>query len=748
MTERPDPLNDEGVAMGIEQPGADVSALFPPYFPLAKKDVIPPPPETGPAFGLSISDFDIPLLRDATRQNATPVSVDPVQIDPTVKSMTVYLYINNQEVDSKYVTGADLNEKLDLKAPQSNFREGVNKAWLIYSLDSGNTSKSPELTLLYSRKVPGGNTEPLVLHIDFSSQLGDPPRIGPDDLSNGVILEISYDNQKPYDELMMDVNGAVYSFTVQPSEVGKPYIVIFTMEMYIALGKPSALTFLFTVIDQLNNATYRRTWSNTIRAAVDPVDARLHVMGARAAAVQFWANKGASRFITAIDKTTQIPLRARWRYDGDINEVAAAHFDDTHPERLLHVRYGTQSVVIRPANFFGNGFCNLENHNEDHSAFVAVRDNGTIKAWGNSDNGGELPDPNTPPGDVTAVAWSMAAFAALRHDGSVVAWGDPGLGGKVPPLIAGLRDIRHLCTAGQAIAALRANNSVVAWGVGVNGGLIPDNIGQLKNIRHICATATAFAVHLADGSVRTWGDVTRGGSVPAAIGRLTNIAEVINNHDAFAARLTDGSVVAWGNDSTGGLLPENLNHVARIISAGYAFVAHLESGHVKAWGRPDWGGSAPASILALDNIIDVVGAGYAFAALLDDHRVVAWGDSSQGGVVPTEIAMLRNIVQLATTNGAFAALCSDGTVVTWGNRVWGGDSSLVSKRLKKVVAIYSNSEAFVALTEDRSIVTWGLAGSGGYNTTVEYDLLEEVSYLASTTSQNVAGGLSTETATS
>ncbi|MHA3735195.1 RCC1 domain-containing protein [Pseudomonas sp. Eth.TT006] len=724
--------------MSMENGESGALVIYPPRSPNATDPIVPyPNPAPGVHYvGMPQSAFTAPLTRDPTRQNAAVILADPIAGEPYE---TLVLRLNDRDIVRQFVPPQDQNSIVQLHLPQAEVDEGLSVLQLRYQRGSGNFEDSVPLGLQYHRNLPGGNNVPgtgdhPALKIDWAPQSDEPPHFGADEFNNGQVqLTLDYPYKRPYDTLKVELNNVPFYFQVQPGEEHRPYVIVVSLQMYIAAGKPAALNAAYTVTDQLGNTTDKRRWSKKVFATVDPLDAELHVLGARVAAIQYWANKGASRYLSAIDRKTFSSLTARWRYEGDNDDVATAQFDDIHPDRFLHVRYGAQNVTVRPANFFGNGYCNLDNYNEPHSAFAALNDDGTITSWGVQTNGGS---PVSVSG-VKTVAWSLAAFAALKNDGSVVAWGDPRYGGQVPANIAGLRDIKQLFTGGRAIAALRNDNSVVAWGEAANGGTVPAAIGALKNIRAVYGSATAFVAHLTDGSVRAWGDAVRGGVLPASIANLRNIVEVVNNHDAFAARLSDDSVVAWGFPGSGGTVPQRIDNVSRIVSAGYAFAAHLESGHVRTWGKSNWGGTAPAAILALDNIVDIVGAGYAFAAILSDRRVVAWGDPDQGGVVPTKIAALRNIVQLAATNGAYAALCADGSLVTWGNAVWGGDSSQVTKRLKNVVAIYSNSEAFVALTATGNVITCGLRGSGGFDSAAEYELMEEISYLSSMTSQYV-----------
>ena len=54
------------------------------------------------------------------------------------------------------------------------------------------------------------------------------------------------------------------------------------------------------------------------------------------------------------------------------------------------------------------------------NAFAALKHDGTVRAWGNSDYGGS----GVPEGlsDIKTIYSTHGAFAALKHDGTVAAW--------------------------------------------------------------------------------------------------------------------------------------------------------------------------------------------------------------------------------------------------------------------------------------------------------------------------------------
>jgi alpha-tubulin suppressor-like RCC1 family protein len=333
-------------------------------------------------------------------------------------------------------------------------------------------------------------------------------------------------------------------------------------------------------------------------------------------------------------------------------------------------------------------------------AFAALKQDGSVAAWGHSSYGGSgVPSDLS---NVQAIYSTQFAFAALKQDGSVAAWGDSSNGGSGVP--SDLSNVQAIYSTHYAFAALKQDGSVAAWGDSSNGGSgMPSD---LSNVQAIYSTAAAFAALKQDGSVAAWGHSRYGGSgVPSD---LSNVQAIYSTHYAFAALKQDGSVAAWGYSSYGGSgVPSDLSNVQAIYSTARAFAALKQDGSVAAWGDSSYGGSGVPSDLS--NVQAIYSTHYAFAALKQDGSVAAWGDSSNGGSgMPSN---LSNVQAIYSTSRAFAALKQDGSVAAWGYSSYGGSG--VPSDLSNVQAIYSTARAFAALKQDGSVAAWGYSRYGG-----------------------------------
>jgi alpha-tubulin suppressor-like RCC1 family protein len=375
-------------------------------------------------------------------------------------------------------------------------------------------------------------------------------------------------------------------------------------------------------------------------------------------------------------------------------------------------------------------------------AFAALKENGTVQAWGDSGYGGSSVPADLK--DVRSIYSTNFAFAALKEDGTVQAWGSPGSGGSGVP--GDLKDVRAIYSTSNAFAALKVDGTVQAWGHSSRGGSgVPDDLkgvraiystsgafaavkedgtvqawgnsgyggsgvpDGLKGVRAIYSTSNAFSALKEDGTVQAWGDLYNGGSgVPDG---LKDVRAIYSTEHAFAALKVDGTVQAWGNPRNGGVgVPDGLKDVRAIYSTIFAFAAVKEDGTVQAWGNSHYGGSGvPADLKDVRAIYSTI---FAFAAVKEDGTVQAWGNSHYGGSgVPAD---LKDVRAIYSTKYAFAALKENGTVQAWGHPHYGGSG--VPDDLQGVRAIYSNSGAFSALKEDGTVQVWGDARYGGSDT--------------------------------
>ena len=73
------------------------------------------------------------------------------------------------------------------------------------------------------------------------------------------------------------------------------------------------------------------------------------------------------------------------------------------------------------------------------------------------------------------------AFAALREDGSVITWGNSDYGGDSSSIAAHLKSgVKKIYSADSAFAAVKEDGSVITWGDEDSGGDSSSVAGQLK----------------------------------------------------------------------------------------------------------------------------------------------------------------------------------------------------------------------------------------------------------------------------
>ena len=364
---------------------------------------------------------------------------------------------------------------------------------------------------------------------------------------------------------------------------------------------------------------------------------------------------------------------------------------------------------------------------------------------------------------VTEIFSTHSAFAALKEDGSIVTWGNGNNGGDSTSVASELcRGVIKICSNDQAFAALKEDGSVITWGTDYCGGDSSSVAPELSSgVTEIFSSRGSFAALKNDGSVVTWGYSDGGGDSSSVASELTSgVTEIFSTNSAFAALKQDGSVVTWGDERSGGdneyqhdehadyygiewtirmkmtsalnnlFRDKSLRNVVTITSNNAAFAAVKENGSAVTWGLKTCGGDSqiwlwgygyfgPGGSVARElrnGVVEIFSTSSAFAALKDDGSVVTWGAAGEYnyGAISSDVAsdLRGGVVKIFSTFGAFAALKEDGSVIVWGDTTFGGLNSSFkrfSEALKitsGVVEIFSTSGAFAALKEDGSVVTW------------------------------------------
>lgn len=360
------------------------------------------------------------------------------------------------------------------------------------------------------------------------------------------------------------------------------------------------------------------------------------------------------------------------------------------------------------------------------SAYVALKADGRVVAWGEEFSGGVAPPSVTDMNSGVVKIFSTSyAFAALKSDGSVVTWGSEETGGVMSAEVA-LKvssNVVDIAATQSAFAALKSDGSVVAWGLDVRGGTIPweETAKVSSGVKEIFANNVGFAALKIDGSVVSWSNSFNAPAPVTVTNANSDVVKIFSTGDSFAALKSNGSVVTWGNAYAGGAWPGNHTNIIKIVSNSGAFAALKSDGSVSTWGLAYMGGNSSAVATKLAGIkastVHVAATSTAFAALKSDGSVVTWGDPNAGGdstAVASDLS--SNVKKIVGTESAFAALKANGSVITWGDPSKGGDLGSAASLLQSgVVEIHSNAGAFAALKSNGSVVAWGASSSEDYN---------------------------------
>jgi hypothetical protein len=218
---------------------------------------------------------------------------------------------------------------------------------------------------------------------------------------------------------------------------------------------------------------------------------------------------------------------------------------------------------------------------------LALKDDGTVVAWGCGFNYGEC---SVPIGlsAVTAIAAGHFHSLALKGDGTVAAWGCGGsfdYGQCTVP--GGLTGVTAIAAGVSHSLALKSDGTVVAWGCGAgqDHGQCSVPIG-LSGVTAIAAGTVHSLALKSDGTVVPWGCGFDYGQCSVPIG-LSGVTAIAAGHTQSLALKSDGTVVAWGcGDFDYGQcsVPNGLSGVTA-IAAGYGHSLALKGdGTVAGWG--------------------------------------------------------------------------------------------------------------------------------------------------------------------
>lgn len=227
---------------------------------------------------------------------------------------------------------------------------------------------------------------------------------------------------------------------------------------------------------------------------------------------------------------------------------------------------------------------------------VAVKNDSTVVAWGcnfdpprlhynvsaprgvyGNDSPCEVPENLK---KIRTVSASKYHVLALRDDGTVIAWGRNDFGQCVVP--PGLKNVIAVSAGDTFSMALREDGTVSVWGWYL--GRVPQ--GTYKGI---AAGYRQGMLLKTDGTLASFTGAIED-NVPLHHPPLTNVTAISAGHRYFLALLDNGSVVEWGykktfNHDSFDKTRYHLRNITAISSQSFQRLALRDDGTVIEWGQ-------------------------------------------------------------------------------------------------------------------------------------------------------------------
>ena len=271
---------------------------------------------------------------------------------------------------------------------------------------------------------------------------------------------------------------------------------------------------------------------------------------------------------------------------------------------------------------------------------LALKSNGTVAGWGWNIFGQATGNPTktglcvssgivtidgTLLANVKAIAAGRTHSLALKDDGTVAAWGSLN-DGKKASVPVGLSNVVAIAAGYDGSLALKNDGTVIGWDMRIPAGL--------SNIVAIAAANTPWSQGLVlrkDGVVV---DLGRGNGLENGEVVASNAVAIAEGDAHGLALQCDGTVVEWGSytsgvsggntgNATSKLVTINgqiLDNVIAIAASGNNSMALKNDGTVVAWGKL---GQQPATVPAgLSNVV-AISAGDNFCLAITTNRAVA-----------------------------------------------------------------------------------------------------------------------------
>jgi alpha-tubulin suppressor-like RCC1 family protein len=272
---------------------------------------------------------------------------------------------------------------------------------------------------------------------------------------------------------------------------------------------------------------------------------------------------------------------------------------------------GWGSVFTQPSPNPPPGLTNVTAISAGDNFSVALKDDGTVYAWGwNAFSKLAVPSNLS---NVVMVSAGGFHGSALKNDGMVVNWGDPFFDASVV-VPNDLSDVVDIAAGGQFNMALRRDATPVVWGsTNAPSGYALDMPSGLSDVVDLAAGSYHAMVLKADGTVTAWGYNNWGQTdLPAG---LSGVVAIDAGRAHSVALKTDGTVFGWGDPIVTNV-PAALTNVVAVAAGNDHCLALRSDGTVVAWGQNTSGQSEVPS--GLTNVVAISAGARHSLALLND----------------------------------------------------------------------------------------------------------------------------------
>lgn len=311
----------------------------------------------------------------------------------------------------------------------------------------------------------------------------------------------------------------------------------------------------------------------------------------------------------------------------------------------------------------------------DGDHVIALRNDGTVWAWGRNDTGG-LGDATTAGRDWPEQVCSVNFDYAADEDGSgyvptSLLWDNNPPASPCAATSSYLTGVTQIAVASGSNFALLKDGSVVAWGAAWDNTL---GIGYASAPSPCGPNWTAGPFQCSPVPTPVCGG-TAGYMTAPCSSYMTGVSKIYAAGNTTFAQMQDGSVVAWGDDSYGQLGNGTECH------GDPANVGNTECPGPVAGG--DY--TSPVAVPALNGVTQIAGGSWHALALKADGTVMGWGYNGSGQIgngshcvvgwlpscyantTPAAIPGLSEVTDIAGGGDTSAAVDSNGALWMWGD---------------------------------------------------------------------------------